>query len=349
MHQDGRARAARCQVSTEHPALEATNLSKSFVTRRDLIGRPTSWVDAVKDVSVTVRRGESIGLVGESGAGKSTVGRLVLRLIEPDRGAVFVAGQDVRAMDTRALRRFRARGRMIFQDPFASMDPTMTVAQIVGEPLLIHENLDRADRRRRVAELLDSVGMSRDHIDRHPHEFSGGQLQRIAVARAISTNPELIVCDEAVAALDMSIRAQVINLLRDMQDERDIGYLFISHDLSLVGHIAAQVAVMYRGRIVEFGPTEGIFRSPHHPYTRDLLLAIPDLESKRVAERPHQRVSTDAQMDLAGCDYADRCPEAMEMCANVRPEPRTVDSALVACHLYPESMTPVSVRSTSES
>ncbi|MFD9664056.1 ATP-binding cassette domain-containing protein [Rhodococcus sp. NPDC059968] len=261
--------------------LRLTDLTKTFVTSRNLLGRTTGIHHAVNKVSLSVGRGETVAVVGESGAGKSTVGRMALRLVEPDSGSIEFDGRDLRAMPKGELRRMRSRMRMIFQDPYSSLDPTMVVGDIVGEPLLIHRNLDARARAEKVLDLFRRVGMDSHHLDRYPYEFSGGQLQRIAIARAIATDPELIVCDEPVAALDMSIRAQVINLLSDLQAERNMAYLFITHDLSLVRLIADRVVVMYRGEIVESAPTAELFEAPQHEYTRTLLDAVPVPDPRR--------------------------------------------------------------------
>jgi oligopeptide transport system ATP-binding protein len=255
--------------------LEAADLHKSFVAKRNFLGRPVTREHAVRGVSFTLQRGRTLGIVGETGAGKSTVGRLVLRLVEPDSGSVRLLGDDVLKLGSRDLRRMRRRAQMIFQDPYASLDPRMVVGQSVGESLLLQERLRGAAQAARVADLLGRVGLSAEAAERYPHEFSGGQLQRIAIARALATNPDLIVCDEPVAALDVSVQAQVLNLLLDLQDERGIGYLFISHDLSLVRSFAHDVAVMNKGEVVESGPAAEIFDNPQHPYTQQLVSAIP--------------------------------------------------------------------------
>jgi oligopeptide transport system ATP-binding protein len=277
---------------TVDPLLEVTDLRKSFVTRRSMFGRPVAREDAVRGVSFTLERGRTLGIVGETGAGKSTVGRLALRLSEPDGGSVRVLGQDVLAMGQRDLRRFRRRAQMIFQDPFASLDPRMLVGQSVGEPLLLHAGLRGARLEAGVAELLGRVGLGPDTAERYPHEFSGGQLQRIAIARALASEPDLLVCDEPVAALDVSVQAQVLNLLLDLQAERGIGYLFISHDLSLVRAFAHEVAVMNHGEIVETGPGAELFANPQHPYTKDLVSAIPVTRPGR--RRPRSILSSSA-------------------------------------------------------
>lgn len=263
------------------PLLEVTGLSKSFPAKRSILGRVTERNLVTNDVSFTVNRGETLGIVGESGAGKSTIGRQILRLIEPDSGEIRFDGQDVRGLRGRDLLAFRRQAQMIFQDPFSSLDPHMTIRNAVGEPLAIHFKLSGAERDRRVVEILDRVGMREDQLDKFPREFSGGQLQRIAIARALTLDPSFIVCDEPVAALDVSIQAQVLNLLLDLQIERELSYVFISHDLSLVRFLAHHVMVMYHGEVVEAGPTEELFENPQHAYTKTLLSAVPDPRARR--------------------------------------------------------------------
>lgn len=257
--------------------LEVEGLAKSYPRRRDVFGRVVDHVDAVCDVSLTLGRGETLAIVGESGAGKSTVGRMILRLIEPDRGTIVLDGVDVRAQSRRALRALRRHMQMIFQDPFSSLDPRMTIRDSVAEPMLLHLALGRAERRERAVALLRRVGLDESHADRLPAGLSGGQLQRVAIARALALNPKVIVCDEPVAALDVSVRAQVLNLMAELQEEFGVSYLFISHDLSIVRAISDRVAVMAAGRIVETGPTEQIFAEPAHRYTIELIRAIPKL------------------------------------------------------------------------
>ncbi|TQM11314.1 ATP-binding cassette domain-containing protein [Pseudonocardia kunmingensis] len=257
------------------PALTVTGLRKSFPAQRNLLGRVTRTVDAVRGVDFEVRAGETLALVGESGAGKSTVGRLVLRLIDPDAGEVGVLGRDITQLAGRELRAMRGRATMIFQDPYKSLDPRSQIRHSLAEPLIAQGRWGRRGRVERLGELLERVGLAPHYLDRFPYEMSGGQLQRVAVARALATDPELVVCDEPVAALDMSIRSHVINLLRDLQRERNLAYLFVSHDLSLVRVIADRIAVMRRGEIVECRPTAELFADPQHSYTRELLSAIP--------------------------------------------------------------------------
>ncbi|MEU6073790.1 ATP-binding cassette domain-containing protein [Micromonospora sp. NPDC047074] len=255
--------------------LEVEGLTKSFSSGRDWLGRRTKWSHAVKGVSFTLERGECLAVVGESGAGKSTVGRMVLRLIEPDSGSVTFDGIDVLATKPKQTRELRQRMQMIFQDPYSSLDPRMTIKDAVAEPFLVHTDKDRVTREREAVELLDKVGIGSRYLGRYPAELSGGQLQRVAIARALTMKPSLIVCDEPVAALDVSVRAQVLNLLRDLQEELGLAYLFVCHDLALVEVIADRVMVMASGEIVETDTTEQIFANPRQEYTKKLLAAIP--------------------------------------------------------------------------
>ncbi|MEV0133755.1 ATP-binding cassette domain-containing protein [Dactylosporangium sp. NPDC050688] len=255
--------------------LEVRNLTKSFSSGRDWLGRRTKWSHAVKGVSFDLERGECLAVVGESGAGKSTVGRMVLRLIRPDSGSVTFDGVDVLATKPKQLRALRQRMQMIFQDPYSSLDPRMTIKDAVAEPLLVHTDKSRAVREREAAELLDRVGIGSRYLGRYPAELSGGQLQRVAIARALTMRPSLIVCDEPVAALDVSVRAQVLNLLLDLQEELGLAYLFVCHDLALVEVIADRVMVMASGEVVEADTTERIFGNPQQEYTKKLLAAIP--------------------------------------------------------------------------
>ena len=319
--------------------LRAEGLRKSFPTRRNLRGRALEWVHAVEHVDLTVKRGETLAVVGESGAGKSTVGRLLLRLIEPDAGTVTFDGEDLRAKSAAQLRAWRRHAQLIFQDAFGSLDPRMTVRALIAEPLILYEDLNRADRNRRVLELLERVELGAHHADRYPFEFSGGQLQRISIARAIATNPALIVCDEPVSALDVSIRAQVINLLQDLQEELGISYVFVSHDLSLVGLIAHRIAIMFKGRVVEIGETRKIFDRPTHPYTRALLAAVPIPDPARARQWVRSTTPVTDPSAARGCAYVARCPHAMSLCTEEAPalaERDGVAGHRVACHLATE-------------
>ena len=270
------------------PLLEVRNLVKEFTRRGGLFQKP-SIVRAVDDVSFSIEEGETFGLVGESGSGKTTTGRCILRLIEPSSGEVRFKGEDVLAFSRARMRQARKDMQIVFQDPYSSLNPRMRVGDIVEEPLIIHRTGPRAQRRGRVAELFDLVGLDPSQLSRYPHQFSGGQRQRIGLARALALHPSLIIADEPVSALDVSVQAQVINLLMDLQERLKLTYLFIAHDLRLVRHICSRVAVMYLGRIVEMGPTERLFEAPAHPYTRALLSAIPVPDP----EAPRQRIVLD--------------------------------------------------------
>jgi peptide/nickel transport system ATP-binding protein/oligopeptide transport system ATP-binding protein len=313
--------------------LEANNLVKHFPASRNLFGRPTAFVKAVDGVSFAVSAGETLALVGESGCGKSTVSRLVLRLIEPDAGQISFEGRDLLAFGADELRAFRRHAQIIFQDPYASLNPRMTVSQILAEPLGLHDLLPAPRRRERVEELLALVGLQPRFARRYPHEFSGGQRQRIAIARALAVEPKLIICDEPVSALDVSIRSQILNLLRDLQDRLHLAYVFVSHDLAVVKHIADRVAVMNLGRIVETADTQSLFAAPRHPYTRALLSAIP--VPKPQAKR--SRILLQGEMPSAlrpppGCSFHPRCAFAIERCRSEVPQLLDEKGHATACH-----------------
>ncbi len=277
---------AGIRKDTGDAALAVEGLTKSYPAKRNLLGRVTDTVDAVRGVSLEVRRGETLALVGESGAGKSTVGRLALRLIEPNSGSIKVLGDDITAMGRSELRKVRGRATMIFQDPFKSLNPRAQIRYSIAEPMLSQGGYSASDRDKRIAALLDRVGLTAHHLERYPYEMSGGQLQRVAIARALVTDPEVVVCDEPVAALDMSIRSHVINLLRELQAERNLAYLFISHDMSLVRVIADRIAVMKRGEIIECNDAATLFADPTHEYSRTLLSAIPAAHPSMRTFRP---------------------------------------------------------------
>src|SRR6266436_5625695 len=314
--------------------LEVDNLVKHFVAGRSVFGRPTAFIKAVDGVSFSVDAGKPLALVGESGCGKSTVSRLVLRLIEPDSGQIRFEGRDLLALDANQLRAFRRDAQIIFQDPYASLNPRMTVGQILTEPLALHDLVPPAARRERVEELLRLVGLEPRFARRYPHEFSGGQRQRIAIARALAVEPKLIICDEPVSALDVSIRSQILNLLRDLQDRLGLSYIFVSHDLAVVKHIADRVAVMNLGGIVETADTRSLFASPHHPYSRALLSAIP--VPKPQAKRSRMLLQGEMPSALnppSGCRFHPRCPHAIERCCTDVP-PLLADASghATACH-----------------
>jgi oligopeptide/dipeptide ABC transporter ATP-binding protein len=314
--------------------LEVQNLVKHFVADRSVFGRPTAFIKAVDGVSFSVDAGKTLALVGESGCGKSTVSRLVLRLIEPDAGRIRFEGRDLLALDANHLRAFRRDAQIIFQDPYASLNPRMTVSQILTEPLALHGLVPASGRHQRVEELLRLVGLEPRFARRYPHEFSGGQRQRIAIARALAVEPKLIICDEPVSALDVSIRSQILNLLRDLQDRLGLAYIFVSHDLAVVKHIADRVAVMNLGVIVETADVQSLFASPRHPYSRALLSAIP--VPKPRAKR--SRILLQGELPSAlnpppGCRFHTRCPYVIERC-RVEPPQLIADAAghLTACH-----------------
>jgi oligopeptide transport system ATP-binding protein len=318
------------------PLLSVRNLVKHFPVRSGLLSRTVDHVRAVDGVSFELHAGETLGLVGESGCGKSTTGRCILRLIEPTSGEVRFDGRDVMAQDARGLRELARGMQIIFQDPFASLNPRMTVGTIIGEALTIHglaRNAGEYDER--VANLLETVGLHPDYRSRYPHEFSGGQRQRIGIARALAVSPRLIVCDEPVSALDVSIQAQVINLLEDLQQKFGLAYLFIAHDLSVVEHISRRVAVMYLGRIVEVASAHDLYAGPKHPYTEALLSAvpIPDPGAKR------QRIVLQGDVPNpisppAGCHFHPRCPKVMDRCRTEAPLLREIaPGRQAACHL----------------
>ena len=318
------------------PVLEARDLRKYFPVREGLFGRAVKQVRAVDGVSFRVHAGETLGLVGESGCGKSTAGRTVLKLLEPTSGRIFVGGAEVTALAPRAMMPFRKRLQMIYQDPYASLNPRMSAGDIVGEPLKIHRAAGRAERAERVAALFARVGLGPERMTAYPHEFSGGQRQRIGIARALALEPELIVGDEPVSALDVSIQAQILNLLMDLQDELKLSYLFVAHDLAVVEHISHRVAVMYLGRIVETADRKTLFERPAHPYAEALLSAIP---APRVGARRRRTIlEGDVPSPIApprGCHFHPRCPRAGARCRVESPRFREVEPGhWAACHLH---------------
>ena len=320
--------------------LRAENLVKHFPIRQHMFGRQTAVVHAVDGVSFELRAGETMALVGESGCGKSTVGRLVLRLLDPTAGKVWFAGEDLTTLSPRQLRPRRRQLQMIFQDPYSSLNPRMTVEQTLVEPLALHR-LAPGRHRERAAELMDLVGLAPQYLQRYPHEFSGGQRQRIGIARALAVEPRLIVCDEPVSALDVSIQAQIINLLQDLQRRLGLAYVFIAHDLAVVKHIASHVAVMYLGHVVEYADKRNLFGSPRHPYTQALLSAIPVPQPGAKRERMLLQGDVPNPIDPpSGCRFRTRCPYARARCAQEVPALRSTGGHSVACHFWEEIAPP---------
>jgi oligopeptide transport system ATP-binding protein len=326
--------------STNGVLLDVKNLKMYFpITQGIIVQRHIGDIKAVDDITFAIKNGETLGLVGESGCGKSTTGRAILQLYRPTGGNVIFKDQDLTLLKGEALRRTRRQMQMIFQDPYASLNPRMTVGNIVGEPLEVHNIYSsKAERRERVQELLRVVGLNPYFVNRYPHEFSGGQRQRIGVARALAVNPEFIVCDEPISALDVSIQAQIINMLEDLQAEFGLTYLFIAHDLSVVRHISDRIAVMYLGKLAELADRDELYENPMHPYTQALLSAVPIPDP--AIEEKRQRIILEGDVPSPanppkGCNFSTRCPRVMDVCHEVDPEFKDVgDGHWVSCHLY---------------
>ncbi len=326
------------------PLLTVRGLTKHFPIRRGLLQRVVGAVQAVDEVSFEVHRGETLALVGESGCGKTTTGRALLRLVEPTRGAVHFNGTDVLALQGESLRRLRRHMQIVFQDPYSSLNPRLTVGEAIREGLIVHALAEGAEADRRVARLLDEVGLRAEHAARYPHEFSGGQRQRVGIARALAVEPSFIVCDEPVSALDVSVQAQVVNLLRDLQRDRGLSYLFIAHDLAVVSHMADRVAVMYLGRIVELAPRAALFATPRMPYTQALLSAVPIPEPGAVRRRLLLPGEPPSPADPpSGCVFHPRCPHPRkdEACTRIVPPlEQKAPGHFVACIKEPSTSVP---------
>ena len=323
-------------MAAREKLLELKNVKKYFPVKAGVFRRTVDYVKAVDDVSFHIFKGETLGLVGESGCGKSTTGRTILRLLEATEGDIYFEGKNLVELGKKELRDIRKDMQIIFQDPYASLNPRMTVADIVGEPLDIHNLVDnKQERNERVLEILDTVGLSEDHMKRYPHEFSGGQRQRIGVARALAVDPKIIIADEPVSALDVSIQAQVINMMQDLQDDFDLTYLFIAHDLSVVKHISDRIAVMYLGKLVEVADKTELFENTLHPYTQALLSAIPIADPTYDKERIILEGDVPSPVDPpSGCRFHPRCPKAMDVCSEKEPEFKDYgDGHFAACHL----------------
>ncbi|MBM7096283.1 MULTISPECIES: ABC transporter ATP-binding protein [Alteribacter] len=322
------------------PLLEVKGLKKYFDVTGGVFSKKVGEVKAVDDVSFTVYEKEVLGIVGESGCGKSTTGKALLRLTEPTDGQVLFEGKDITGLSEDAMRKMRRDMQIIFQDPYASLNPRHKVEKILGEPLIVHGIGDKEERRKKVREILEVVGLPGEHASRYPHQFSGGQRQRIGIARALIVNPKLIVCDEPVSALDVSIQSQILNLMEDLQEEFGLTYLFIAHDLSVVKHISDRIGVMYLGRMVELSDNEDLYDNPLHPYTKSLLSAVPNPDPDVKKERIILQGDVPSPSNPpSGCAFHTRCPEAMDVCKQVRPEFKEHSvNHFVACHLYDETV-----------
>ncbi len=327
-------------MSEKKKIVEVRHLKKHFPVKKGnkLFGNRTQMLKAVDDVTFDIYEGETMGLVGESGCGKTTLGRTIMRLYDVTDGEVIFNGTDISKMDAKQLREYRKDMQMIFQDPYASLDPRMTVSEIIMEAMVNNTGIKPSERSAKVLELLDLVGLNSDHANRFPHEFSGGQRQRVGVARALAANPKFIVCDEPISALDVSIQAQVVNLLKDLQKKIGLTYLFIAHDLSMVKYISDRVGVMYLGKLVELADSEELYRMPLHPYTEALMSAIPIPDPKQERGKPRLVIEGEVPSPIdqpSGCPFHTRCSKAGVRCAKEMPQWRQInDKHFVACHLY---------------
>lgn len=316
--------------------LEVKNLKKYFDTKSSFLSKGKNTIKAVDEITFSIKKGETFGLVGESGCGKSTLGRTITGLYQPTSGEILFDGEDIASLGKKEMLAYRKKMQMIFQDPYSALNPYMTVEEIISEPLDIHMKLSKKEKKERITAILEKVGLGEEALDKLPYEFSGGQRQRIGIARALSVSPEFIVCDEAISALDVSIQAQVINLLEDLQDELGLTYLFIAHDLSMVRHISDHIGVMYLGRMVEISPRDELYGEPLHPYTKTLLSAIPVPDPRLAREQEYVEMAGEPPSPLdipSGCRFRTRCPFAEGICAEQVPELREVrKNHFAACH-----------------
>jgi oligopeptide/dipeptide ABC transporter ATP-binding protein len=336
--QSGDAHKAQPAAEPDEVLVRLDGVSKHFPVSSGMFKREKKLVRAVDEVSFDIMKGETLGLVGESGCGKSTLGRTLLRLYDPTAGRIHFEGKDITELSSMAMQPLRRKMQIIFQDPFASLNPRLTVGNIIGEALAIHGLASGPDREKRVRELLDIVGLRQEGIVRYPHEFSGGQRQRIGIARALAVDPSFIVCDEPISALDVSIQAQIVNLLQDLQHQFGLTYLFIAHDLTVVEHISTRVAVMYLGSLAELAPSETLYADPKHPYTRALMSAVPKAEPVRERSRIILTGEIPSPIDPpSGCKFHPRCPDVMDVCKKSVPKLVQIGKTKVACHLYGEA------------
>ena len=318
--------------------IEVNNLKKYFPVKNEFLGGEKKFVKAVDGVSFNIRKGETFGLVGESGCGKSTLGRSITRLYDITEGDILFEGTNIAKLSKKEMKSFYSKIQTIFQDPYSSLNPNMTVRELVNEPLALHTKLSKDERNKKIKELLETVGLSDSDMDKFPYEFSGGQRQRIGIARAISTEPDFILCDEPISALDVSIQAQVVNMLEDLQKELKLTYLFVAHDLSMVKHISDRIGVMYLGKIVEISDSNELYKNPLHPYTKGLLSAIPIADPKKAKKSEISLIKGDVPSPIdipTGCRFHTRCPYATEKCKTVEPEMKEIEkNHFISCHLY---------------
>ena len=318
--------------------IEVKNLKKYFQVKNEFLSKEKKFVKAVDDVSFYIKKGETFGLVGESGCGKSTLGRTITRLYDATEGDILFEGTNIAKLPKKEMKNFYSKIQTIFQDPYSSLNPNMTVRELINEPLSLHTNLNKIEINNKIKELLEMVGLSEADMDKYPYEFSGGQRQRIGIARAISTEPDFILCDEPISALDVSIQAQVVNMLEDLQKELGLTYLFVAHDLSMVKHISDRIGVMYLGKIVEISESNELYKKPLHPYTKGLLSSIPISDPKQAKNTEIRLIKGDVPSPIdipTGCRFHTRCPYAMDVCKSVEPEMKEVEkNHFVSCHLY---------------